>query len=149
MFTHTNLVYFSVTDPDIEIKSLNSELGIQFVTKHWHHAKEGSEHVMKRILSNLPSAGLFYRKELVSCVTTSVSGFYGFLHTLKSARGRGFGKLVELSIIKQLAEENFVPFCTVEFQNNTSILIHNKIHQDLKCSHYVDFIFHLPESYDD
>lgn len=137
-------------NPNITIKPLNSEAGIEFVTKNWHHRLEGSEKVIRRVLENLPSVGIFNNhKELVASAALHVNGYYGYVYTSKSARGQGYGRLVELSLMKQLGEEGYVPFCTAEIQNHRSVKMHERIHKHLTFLHVINYIVHMPDLFDD
>ena len=73
-------------------------------------------------------------------------GLIGMLYTLAEARGKGYARATMHSVMKSLADEGFIPACTVETRNLNSKALQHKI--GFKEGPIVDFVVYEKTGFD-
>ena len=79
--------------------------------------------MVKYFVKNCPSVGVFLKSDPTHPVSWSLLSNYGYirnLYTLEEHRGKGYGKIVVLSLMEQILEAGFVPAVGIEEENVVS-----------------------------
>ena len=84
------------------------------------------EYIEDRIRVGI-SKGLYENNMLVAWGLTHDDGGLGSLHVLESARRKGYGSSITLSLIKEVRRANKIPFCYIEKDNDKSINLVSKL----------------------
>ena len=127
-----------ITKAAVEIKSLNSEVGINFLHETWAHSIKGSREYIQRVVRLNASAGVFIDDKPISGILTTGNGFMGMLFTLKEFRNKNYGRLCMTYLIRQLGVQDFIPCSVVEERNRASVGFHERV--GMRKSHVVDFV---------
>jgi len=135
-----------ITHTQVQVKSIESEQGVEFIKQTWKHAASDSDDYLRNMLQRNQSRGVFLNGEIVSAIVFNGTGFLAMLHTLPEFRRQGFGKLCMRELIGSLGKEGFVPCCTVDIKNTDSQAF--QISVGLKKSHIVEYILHCPENFE-
>lgn len=110
--------------PQYELKPVSQE-NVKLIVEQWKWRAPHSEDAVRKCITTMISAGLFYKgkgnEELISSVLQSPLGEFNILHTPEEHRRRGFGITVMEWATKQVATNVGVPvLAEVEIWNEPS-----------------------------
>lgn len=107
---------------------MDTEIGAEFITSLWKYTAPGTLEFAKDMIQKLPSSGVYINNsQVVSGAMTHPHFNIGMLATNPNYRGKGYALICMKALIKNLAEEGYIPCSAVEVKNEAS----NKFH--LKC----------------
>ena len=81
---------------------------------------EARAKMIKYAIKNCPSAGVFLRSDPTHPISWSLLSNYGHimhLYTLEEHRGKGYGKIVVLSLMEQILEAGLIPALEIAVGN--------------------------------
>jgi len=121
------------------LKEIDLEEGLEFIYKNWKYSDDGTRVYLRRILRNIPSAGLYLEGNIVSGAVQASNGVMSMLHTQSEHRNKGYGVKVMRHLIKELLKAGLSPCSVAEIKNLASQKLHEKI--GMVKSHDVDYIW--------
>ena len=89
------------------------------------HAK-----MVKYFVKNCPSFGVFLKSDPTHPVSWSLLSKYGYirnLYTLEEHRGKGYGKIVVLSLMEQILEAGLIPALEIAVGNIPSMKLFTEL----------------------
>ena len=129
----------SVDEPGIKIRPLDVETGSEFLVNGWKYSLPGTMEYTKEVIEKGMSAGVYVEGKPVSGIIQNPNGLIGMLYTARTHRSRGYAKLCQKKLMKELGENGFVVASCVECKNAVSNKAHESIGMTL--SHTCDYIF--------
>jgi len=117
---------------------LDVEKGTEFLLRHWKHSRAGTRNYLQVLISRHDTLGIYIENNPVCALITHINGTMGMLNTADEFRRKGYAQICMKALIKDLAQNGFVPCSAVEVPNNVSQALHQKI--GMKASHIVDYI---------
>ncbi|CAG7727568.1 unnamed protein product [Allacma fusca] len=135
----------NIPSGNYEIKSIDTEEGIEFLLKTWKYAMEGSRDYVENCLKRNLSFGVYINNEIVADVIFDCHGLIGMLYSLPEYRGQGLGQLVMRKAMKESAAHQFVPGSTVEKRNIAARTFMERV--GYKVAAEVDYLFYNKPTY--
>ena len=86
--------------------------------------------MVKYFIKNRPSVGMFLKSDPTHPVSWSLLSNYGHimhLYTLEEHRGKGYGRIVVLSLMEQILEDGLVPAAEIEVGNLASVKLFTQL----------------------
>ena len=131
----------------MELKSLNSDIGIEFIFQRDTNAESALPYIRKTVERNDYSLGVFIDDQPVSRILLATTGHMGFLRTLDAHRGKGYSTICMQQLTHRLAQETkLYPCSMVDLQNKASNAVHKSA--GLRLSHLVDFVIYRGNAYE-
>ena len=121
-------VYLKEEPPKLEpcdIRLLGQEYA-EFLAAHYHPEENNLAYLRERISAGR-MWGLFEGENLAGFIGMHTEGSMGLLEILPEYRRRGYGYLLEGSLIRLHLERGWVPFCHVVEGNDASMHLQEKL----------------------
>ena len=86
--------------------------------------------MLKYTIENCPSVGMFLESDPAHPVSWSLLSSYGHirnLYTLEEHRGKGYGKIVVLSLMEQILEAGLIPALEIAVGNVPSMKLFTEL----------------------
>jgi len=135
--------YFRHSEPNLEIKALDVNSGVDFILSTWKYAKEGSRPYVEKIVERNESGAVYKDGKPVSAIVTVPDGLLAMLYTLNDHRKKGYAKVAVKYAMREQAMNGMTPCLTVELRNEPSKAFHESL--GMKVAHVSDWVtFHKP-----
>lgn len=131
------------SNSEFELKSLDSHIGMEFLTSNWKYTAPGTKEYMTRNIKEYVSGGIFLKGEDIPVCGALLPNFglLGSLSTLPEHRRKGFGSLVTKFIYKQAAERGYYPCLNCEINAKEATAFQKSL-EGHKAVGRIDYICH-------
>lgn len=106
---------------------------------HIYHHMSDRDYIKDRI-EKKSLWGLFHDGQLAGFIGMHKEGSMGILEIKKEYQRRGYGSLLESSLINELLKQKKVPYCQVVVGNEASLSLQKRLHMTLS-SNYSYWVF--------